>query len=297
MDRRLDIRHLLFDDLKELLMLIGGSFIYAIGVSFFLDPNKISPGGVTGIAFVLSHFLPFETGLINFVINLPLFVAGWIRFHDKFIARTVLSLAISSIVMDIIPDSFEQYVPITSDLVISSLAGGALMSIGLALVYLGGGSTGGTDIIIKFIRQKYIHVKTGMLSFLLDCIIGSISVFVFKEIDLGLYAVLTLVVQGYVLDRMLYGGDEAKLVYIISDKHDEISKYLLNELEIGVTFVKGVGAYTGTEKNVVLCAFRKQLYQRVRQIIKSIDPEAFLIVTNATEVFGEGFKDHFADEI
>ena len=279
------------------MMLVFGSVIYAFGVSFFLDPNKISPGGVTGIAFVLSFFIPAGTGLITFIINIPLFIAGWVRFHDKFIARTILSLLISSAAMDLSEKYAGRYIPLTNDLTVASMAGGALMALGLALVYLAGGSTGGTDILIKFLRQKYIHLKTGVLSFVLDCLIGSISVFVFKDIDLGLYAVLTLVVSGVVLDRALYGGDEAKLIYIISDRNEEISKQLLGELEIGVTFIKGVGAYTNTKKDVVLCAFRKPLYQKVRNIIKNTDPNAFVMVTSASEIFGEGFKDHFADEL
>ena len=289
--------NLLFDNFKELLMLVFGSLIYAAGVSFFLDPNNISPGGVTGIAFVLSLFVPLGTGLITFIINIPLFVAGWMRFHDRFIARTVFSLLISSAAMDLITKCAGRYVPLTEDLAIASITGGALMALGLALVYLSGGSTGGTDILIKFLRQRYLHLKTGVLSFLLDCVIGSVSVFVFKDIDLGLYAILTLVVSGIVLDRALYGGDEAKLIYIISDRNEEISRQLMEELEIGVTFVKGVGAYTNTEKDVVMCAFRKPLYQKVRNIIKHTDPNAFVMVTSASEIFGEGFKDHFADEL
>ena len=290
-------KDLFYDNYKELAMLLGGSVLYSLGVSLFLDPNRISPGGVTGIAFVLSYFLPLDIGIINFIINIPLFVAGWIRFRDKFIARTVLSLVVSSAVMELLPKYAKDYIPLTNDLTIASLAGGAVMSLGLALVYLSGGSTGGTDIVIKFLRQKYLHLKTGTMSFILDCIIGSISVFVFKDIDLGLYAILTLVVQGFVLDRALYGGDEAKLIYIVSDKNDEISKRLMNELEIGVTFIKGVGAYTNEHKDVIMCAFRKTLYQKVREIIKQTDSKAFVMVTSASEIFGEGFKDHFADEI
>ncbi len=290
-------RKILFDSPRDLFLLLFGSVIYAVGICFFLDPNRISPGGVAGIAFVLSSFIPLGIGVINFVINVPLFIVAWYRFRDKFVARTILVLIVSSAAMDFFNNSCSSFIPLTKDLTLSSLAGGAVMSIGLSLVYLGGGSTGGTDIVIKFLRQKYVHLKTGMLSFLLDCFIGSLSVVIFHEIELGLYAVLTLVVQGFVLDRMLYGSDEAKLVYIISDKHDEISKKLLEELEIGITFIKGEGAYTGTDKNVVLCAFRKQLYQQVRAVVKDIDPSAFVIVTSATEIFGEGFKDHFADEI
>jgi len=132
---------------------------------------------------------------------------------------------------------------------------------------------------------------------LLDCIIGSISVLVFKNIDLGLYAILTLVVSGVVIDRVLYGGDEAKLIYVVSDNNEEISSRLLDELEIGLTIIKGKGAYTNLEKDIITCAFRKPLYQKVRQIIKQADPNAFVMVTSATEIFGLGFKDHFADEL
>ena len=290
-------KNLFFDNIKELIMLISGSVIYALGVILFLDPNRISPGGVTGIAFILSSFLPWDIGMINLIINIPLFILGWIRFHDKYIARTAVALIISSGVMDLLPKYAGEYVPATTDLAMASLAGGALMAIGLALVYLSGGSTGGTDILIKFLRQKYVHLKTGTLSFVLDCVIGSISVFIFKNIDLGLYAILTLVVSGVVMDRILYGGDEAKLIYIISDMNKEIIERLMSELEIGVTLIRGEGAYTNTEKDVVMCAFRKPLYQKVRQIIKETDPNAFVMVTSATEIFGLGFKDHFADEL
>ena len=289
--------NLLFDNAKELLLLLGGSIVYAVGVSFFLDPNRISPGGVTGIAFVLSSFLPLGIGVLNFLINIPLFIVGWIRFRDKFIARTVFVLLILSAFMDLFSKYLSAYIPLTDDLILASLAGGGLMAAGLALVYLGGGSTGGTDIIIKFLRQKYVHIRTGLLSFILDCVIGSVAVIVYGEFNLLLYAVLTLIVQGYVLDLVLYGSDEAKLVFIISDRNELISKKLLEELEVGVTFIKGVGAYPNSEKDIVLCAFRKQLYRDVRHVIKKIDPNAFLIVTSATEIFGEGFKDHFADEI
>jgi len=290
-------KNLFFDSFKDLLMLVIGSIVYALGVCLFLDPNHISPGGVTGIAFILANFLPMDIGLINLIINIPLFILGWLRFHDKFIARTAVALVISSFVMDIIPEYAKDYVPITHDLAIASLSGGAVMAVGLALVYLSGGSTGGTDILIKFLRQKYLHLKTGTLSFLLDCIIGSISVLVFKNIDLGLYAILTLVVSGVVIDRVLYGGDEAKLIYVVSDNNEEISSRLLDELEIGLTIIKGKGAYTNLEKDIIMCAFRKPLYQKVRQIIKQADPNAFVMVTSATEIFGLGFKDHFADEL
>ncbi|MBP0969945.1 MAG: YitT family protein, partial [Oscillospiraceae bacterium] len=192
---------------------------------------------------------------------------------------------------------FPQYMPLTRDLMLATIAGGAVMSVGMSLIYLGGGSVGGTDIIIKFLRQKHSHIGTGTLSFILDFTTCVLSCFVFGGYELGVYAALALYVQGIVMDKMLYGSNEAKLIYIISQKTHEVSDRLLNDLGIGVTWLEGTGAYTEEKRQVVFAAFRKQNYQRVRQIVKEEDPDAFMIVTSATEIFGLGFRDHFADEL
>ena len=153
-----------------------------------------------------------------------------------------------------------------------------------------GSTTGGTDIIIKVLRLKMPHIKTGALYLILDAIVVTVSAFVFKDIDQALYAGIAVFVASFVLDIVLYGRDGAKLIYIISDKSEQITQRLLAELEIGVTYINGKGAYSGKDKKVIMCVMRKQLAPRTEDIIKEEDPEAFMIVSSATEIFGEGYK-------
>ena len=283
--------------IKEFLLVTVGSFIYAVGLSMFLDANNISAGGIAGLAMIVTYFTRIDLGLMIFLMNLPLFIAGWIRFRNKFLFYTIYAIALSSYIIDFLGNRFPQYMPLTRDLMLATIAGGAIMSVGMSMIYLGGGSVGGTDIIIKFLRQKHNHIGTGTLSFIMDFTTCVLSCFVFGGYELGIYAALALYVQGIVMDKMLYGSNEAKLIYIISTKTPEVSTRLLNDLGIGVTWLEGTGAYTEERRKVVFAAFRKQNYQRVRQIVKEEDPEAFMIVTSATEIFGLGFRDHFADEL
>ena len=283
--------------IKEFLLINVGSLVYALGLVLFLDPNNISAGGVVGLAMIVCHFTGIDLGLMTFLMNAPLLIAGWIRFRDKFLFYTIYAISVSSFFMDFITGHFPAYVPLTRDMMLATIAGGAIMSVGMSMIYLGGGSVGGTDIIIKFLRQKYNHLMTGTLSFILDSTTVILSCLVFGGFEHGIYASLALFAQGVVMDKMLYGSNEAKLIYIVSKKTREVSARLLNDLGIGVTWLEGVGAYTEEKRQVVFAAFRKQNYQKVRQIVKEEDPEAFMIVTSATEIFGEGFRDHFADEL
>lgn len=290
-------REKLLSEIRDFAIVTIGSLIYAVGLSMFLDANNISAGGIAGLAMIVSYFTNIDLGLMIFLMNLPLFIAGWIRFRNKFLFYTIYAIALSSFIIDFIGDRYPQYMPLTRDLMLATIAGGAVMSAGMSMIYLGGGSVGGTDIIIKFLRQKHNHIGTGTLSFVMDLTTCILSCFVFGGYELGVYAALALYIQGIVMDKMLYGGNEAKLVFVISTKAMEISERLLSDLEIGVTWLEGVGAYTEESRRVILAAFRKQNYQQVRQIVKEEDPAAFMIVTSASEVFGEGFRDHFADEL
>ena len=157
-------------------------------------------------------------------------------------------------------------------------------------------TTGGTDIIIKVLRIKFPYLKTGSLFLLTDAVIVTASAFVFRNVDRALYAGLVVFITSFLLDVVLYGRDGAKLIYIISDHSDSITKRILEELDIGVTHMQGTGAYSGKEKNVIMCAIRKQLAPKAEEIVKEEDPLAFMIVTSATEIFGEGYKSYFSEK-
>ncbi len=274
--------------LWKYLTITVGSVIYAAAVSFFLDPNGIVPGGFTGIAMIIGHYVPIKTGTMTLILNIPVIALGIWKFGLKFLASTVYSVALSSVMIDL----FALIGPLTSDLLLSALAGGFLMAIGLELVLKEGATTGGTDIIVKLLRTKIKHLSAGSLFTITDGLVVLISAIVFKNIEVALYAVICIVVYSKVIDLILYGRDEAKMLLIVSDKYEIITKRLLVELDAGATFLDGKGAYSGEGKRVVLCVIRKHLAPRALKIVKIEDPLAFTIITTANEVFGEGYKMH-----
>lgn len=284
--------------IRNFLLLTVGSFVYAVGIACFLDPNRLIPGGVSGLSIMISHLVEWlNTGTLIFVLNIPLLVAGLIKFGYKFMLSTVYVTALSSAIIDLISGILGDKLPFTDDLLLAAIAGGALMALGLGLVLRGGGTTGGTDIVTKFLRLKFKHVKTGNIFLMVDSIVILTSAIVFKDIEGALYAVFSLVISTRVLDLVLYGGDSAKLVYIISDNADDIAEGLTQQLNLGVTFLDGQGAYTGKDKKVLMCAAHRRSFPKIRALVSEKDNMAFMIVSSAQEIFGEGFKNYRANDL
>ena len=270
-----------------------GAFLYAVSVSFFLDPNSLAPGGVTGIAIILNHITGLETGTWLLVINIPILVLGTWKFGLRFILSTMYCTALTSVFVNLLAP----FGALTRDPFLAALAGGALMAVGLGLVLKSGATTGGTDIIIKLIRLRYAHLKTGRLFLLTDAVIVTLSAFVFQNIDVALYAGVVVFINSVLLDMVLYGRDGAKLIFIISDRPEAITGRILSDLDIGVTYITGSGAYSGKAKNVIMCVMKKQLSPKAEEIIREEDPGAFMIVTSATEIYGEGYKSIFSQKL
>ena len=284
--------------LKNYTLLTVGAFIYAFGIAVFLDPNHLAPGGVSGISIILNSFIPIGTGIWIFVINIPLMILGLIVFKFSFLMGTLYATAFSSAIIEVIARVFPHLIPDMHDhLVIAAVAGGALVALGIGLVFRGGGSTGGFDIVVKLLRRKFRHMKTGVLYLALDMTVITLSAIAFHDILVALYAVVTVFTNSTVLDMVLYGKDNAKMVYIITDAPEAVSDRLMKEVETGVTMLHGEGAYTKKNKKVLMCVLHDQQYPMLRDIVKQEDKHAFLIVTKATEIFGEGYKNHYAEEL
>ena len=284
--------------LKNYTLLTVGAFIYAFGIAVFLDPNHLAPGGVSGISIILNSFIPIGTGIWIFVINIPLMILGLIVFEFSFLMGTLYATAFSSAIIEVIARVFPHLIPDMHDhLVIAAVAGGALVALGIGLVFRGGGSTGGFDIVVKLLRRKFRHMKTGVLYLALDMTVITLSAIAFHDILVALYAVVTVFTNSTVLDMVLYGKDNAKMVYIITDAPEAVSDRLMKEVETGVTMLHGEGAYTKKDKKVLMCVLHDQQYPMLRDIVKQEDKHAFLIVTKATEIFGEGYKNHYAEEL
>ncbi|MBR5508646.1 MAG: YitT family protein [Lachnospiraceae bacterium] len=279
--------------IRDLLMIAAASVIYAAGISFFLDPNNLAPGGVTGISVILNRLCGIETGTLYFLLNVPIVLLGLWKFGLKFMIKTAYAIVLTSTFTNLMA----HHGALTTDPLLAALAGSVLIACGIGLVFKAGATTGGTDIIIKVIRQKYKHLKTGFLFQCSDMIIVAISGFIFKDLNVALYALIAVLISGKALDFVLYGGDEAKMIYIITQKPREIGRRLLEDIDVGITYLQGKGGWTGAEKEVIFCVVRKQLGPKVEEIVKEEDSSAFMIITSANEIYGEGYKDFFAETL
>ena len=277
--------------MEEYAVITAASFVYALAVGLFLDPNSLAPGGVTGIAIILNRLSGLETGTWILIINLPILALGAWRFGFRFIVSTLYCTALTSFFTNLVTPLGA----VTKDPFLAALAGSALLAVGIGLVFKAGATTGGTDIIVKVLRVRFPYLKTGFLFLLTDALIVATSAVVFGDIDSALYAAVAAILTSFILDIVLYGRDGAKLIYIISDRSEDITRRLLQELDIGVTHIQGSGAYSGREKNVILCAIKKQIAYKAEANVKEEDPLAFMIVTSAMEIYGEGYKSYFSE--
>ncbi|MCR5717325.1 MAG: YitT family protein [Lachnospiraceae bacterium] len=270
-----------------------GSIIYAIGIANFLDPNRLAPGGVSGLSIILDKFTPIQTGTWIFLLNVPILLLGLWKFGAKFIVSTLYSILLTTVATN----HLATFGPVTSDPMLASIIGGTVVAVGMGLVFKARATTGGSDIIVKLLRRKYRHMKTGMLILITDLIVIAISAVAFKDLEIALFAVISVTVTGVVFDGVLYGRDGAKLVYIISNESEKITARLLQELDVGVTHMQGKGAYSGEQKQVILVVVKKDIYPKAEEIVKEEDPRAFMIITDATEIYGEGYKNIFSEKI
>ncbi len=270
------------------LLITVASAVYSVAVSLFLDPNSLAPGGVTGIAIILNRLIPVETGTLILLINIPILILGAWKFGLRFSLSTIYC----TVVISLFTNLLSGVKTATADPLLAGLA-----AVGIGWVFKAGATTGGTDIIIKLLRSKMPHLRTGGLFLAMDAVIVAVSGFVFKNTDVALYAGLTVFIISLVLDLVLYGRDEAKLMFIISDKSEQITRRLLEELDIGVTHMQGSGAFSGKEKQVILCAVKKATAPKTEVIVKEEDPQAFMIISSATEIYGEGYKSYFSEKL
>ena len=279
--------------LEKYIIITAAAFIYAAGVSLFIDPNDMAPGGVTGISVILSRVIPVSTGTLIMLLNIPILIFAIWKFGIRFTVSTIYATALISAFTNIL----SSFTAATYDRLLAAIAGGMLSAVSIGMIFRAGATTGGMDIIVKALRLRLPHLKTGNIFFIADAIVVTLSGIVFRDIDAALYAAITVSCSSFMLDVVLYGRDEAKLLYIISSRPQEITARLLKELDIGVTLIDGHGAYSGDEKQVLMCAMKKTVFPRVESIVREEDPDSFMIVTSASEIFGEGYKSYFSERI
>lgn len=279
--------------LKKYTVIAAGTIPYSAGIALFLNPNDLAPGGVTGISILLNRFTGIETGTLILLINIPVILLGIWKFGWKFTMSTVYALVLISA----LTNCMDPLGAMTGDRLLAAIVGAALVGAGMGIIFKCEATTGGIDIIVKLLRQKYPHLKTGSLFLLLDSIVIAAAGLVFGNIESAIYAAIAVAVTTYTLDTVLYGRDGARLIYIISDYNDAITQKLLHEAGVGVTWLYGAGAFHSRDKRIVMCVADKKKSLKVEEIVKETDGEAFLIITSANEIYGEGYKNIFSEKI
>ncbi len=279
--------------MKKYVIITLAAFVYAVGVSLFTDPNNMAPGGVTGIAIILSRLLPVGTGTLIMLINIPILIFAVWKFGIALTVSTIYATALISFFTNVL----SAYGAATDDILLAALVGGSLTAVSIGVIFRAGATTGGMDIIVKALRLRFPHLKTGKIFFAADAMVVTLSGIVFRDLNAALYAAISAICTSVVMDLVLYGRDEAKLLYIISSRAEEIAGRLLADLDIGVTYIKGQGAYSGDNKRVIMCVMKKHVSPRAEEIVKQEDPNSFMIITSATEVFGEGYKSYFSERV
>ena len=276
--------------LKSYAVIAVGSLLFALAFDWFFAPNQVAIGGITGAAQVINVLIPaLPVGVLTIVLNIPLFIAGWRLIGFHLLASSLFSMAVSSAAIDLIALVWE-FPPM--DPMLATLCGGALLGLGLGLVFSPGATTGGTDIVARLLKLEFPWLPMGQLLLVPDGVVLAAAALAFGEVSAALYGAVALFVTARVMDTVLYGLDTCKTAYIISDNWRAIADVLLTEQDRGVTILRGQGAYSGADKQVLMVAFRQRDIVQLRRTVHSLDPQAFMIVCNAHEVLGEGFGDY-----
>lgn len=275
---------------KDYILITIGIVLVAIGVEYFFAPNDLAAGGITGLAIIINKFVPWlGIGIITLIVNAVLFGIAFLFIDGNFGGRSIYSSVLLSVLMWAI-ERFMHPFAITTDLFIATVFGTIISAIGMALVFNANSSTGGTDIVAK-LMNKYIHIDIGKALLIVDFVITLGAALVFG-LTKGFYAMLSVILLGILIDKLIEGLNVSKQVIIISDHSEKISRFILEELDRGCTCVKGFGGYSNEEKFVIYTVLGRNEFIKLKNHIREIDKHAFITVGEVHEVFGEGFKEN-----
>lgn len=271
----------------DIIFICMGSFIASLGVNLFLSHAKLLSGGATGIALIIEYKTGFQSGFTVFLLNIPLFLLSYKKLSKQFTLYSFIGMLSLSISL-IITKPFSTIIEV-NDILLYCIYGGVLCGFGYGLIFLRSGSSGGTDIITMLIRKKYSNLNIGKVGFSINCIIISIAAFFFG-LPKALYTLISMFIQGMVLDQMLRGFSSKKLLMILTEKEDLVIKYIIKELHRGVTSLNAEGEFTHEKKKMLYCLVTTRQMIELKNAILHIDPKAFISVLDVSEVKGRGFQ-------
>lgn len=269
--------------------MLASVILMGVAMLVFTVPNHIVPGGVSGLSTAVAELVPLKVGTVNFILSIVIEGMGCLNFGVKFVMRSLIISTGLSIFLNI----FEGMIPAyTSDPLVAAIAGGAMFGVSCGILLGRGISSGGTDTITLIIKKYFPHVSVGKTLMLTDALVVLVSTFIFKNIDVAIYSAFTIFCSGQVVDKIVVGMDVAKLIYVITDSPEKIQNHLVEKMDLGVTVLTGKGGFSQTEKGVLMLAVRRPMFSAVLRAVKQLDVNSFVIVQDASEVWGEGFKEH-----
>ena len=272
--------------LRDILLVLSGSAIFSVSVNMFSAPNNIVQGGLTGIGTVANYLFSLPIGTVMLVLNIPLFALALRHLRLKFVVKTVVSTVIFTSFIDlgayVIP-------PYKGDMLLGCIFCGMLSGAGLALVFLTGATTGGTDIIAMLVRKKKNNISIGNIMLLADLVVILLSYVVYREIESIMYAVIVIYISAKSIDFVLYGREHTKVIFIITAEKEAVLSAILLEVGRGASVLPVTGGYTGKDKSLIFCAAKKMQIREILRLTRAIDPKAFTVICDAGQVIGEGF--------
>lgn len=270
----------------DILGTLFGSFIMAVAISLFLLPNELSSGGIAGIGTILYYTLKLPIGITMLVLNIPLFVFSGYKIGKEFLIKSI----IGTVSLSIFTDMLDKFQALTNDKILACVYGGILMGIGTAVMFKCDSSTGGSDLVSVLIKKYNPKIEVGRAMVIIDGVIIILNIIFLGNIEIGLYSAIAIYLMGVMIDIVFEGIFFSKLMFIISDKSEEIAKEIKTKVSRGVTGLYGKGMYKNTDKLILICALGRRDIANAKSIILSIDKNAFVILTNSREVLGYGFK-------
>ena len=274
--------------------IIIGSALFSLGFDLFMEPHNFNAGGLSGLAQILVNWLGFgSVGIVVAIINLPLFLFSGMKLGKKFFAGSLLGMVTLSAALEL----FLLLPAPETDPLLAAVYGGALCGLGLGIVFIAGASTGGSDIICRLLKYRWQNVPIGTITMGFDFAVMILTGIATREISNALYTGIAVFLCGKVIDMVVYSFDYSKVAIIISDSHERISEQIFRQLDRGVTYLNGSGAYSQQEKKVILTAIKKYQLAELKQLVSDIDPDAFVIVQEAHQVLGDGFSRYSKDSL
>lgn len=273
--------------LKRYLIITAACVVYALGFDWCFDANHISVGGFTGVAQIINFFFPWApVGTLSLLMNVPVFIIGWRKIGKEILFSALYAMTLTNVLIDVFASLYE-FQPM--DPLLAGLYGGVLVGMAAGVMMRQEANTGGTEMAARLLKLKFEGASIGTLLLTVDLVVTAVYAAIFHDMTRALYGLVALYISTAAMDKVIYGANAAKVAYIISDCHEEITTKLL-EMERGVTLLEGKGAYSGKEKQVILCAFGRGQIVAVKRLVRETDPEAFVIVCDAHDILGEGFN-------